>query len=252
MKTKIYLFAAIVSAIISMKAQIHPGNSLVVPEFGTGLSKTYVSNGAFQVIAKPYFTINLKTVPNSLATNAGPNTVAMYNNDLFVSLSQANQRIYKFPNYGPDPVQSIANVSQVTNLSSDYVGIAFDSMGNLYASEGPAYLNTNIYKYTIADNYATRINLGNGGVTSYFSNITFDAAGNLWASDYLNNRIVAIKTANLNTVGAQMHSFYTNSLSWAANGGVASNDDVNLKSKNFVRLFNLPGRVAFDNQGIYG
>ena len=111
MKTKIYLFAAIVSAIISMKAQIHPGNSLVVPEFGTGLSKTYVSNGAFQVIAKPYFTINLKTVPNSLATNAGPNTVAMYNNDLFVSLSQANQRIYKFPNYGPDPVQSIANVS---------------------------------------------------------------------------------------------------------------------------------------------
>ncbi len=149
---------------------------LVVPEFSNNKVKTYVQSGASMVV-DPSFTIQLNQLPGALATNASPNCVAMNGSDLFVSMTAANQRIYKFPNYGNDPASSIGNVSQITNQLADYVGIAFDAAGNLYSSEG-SFLNTQIVKYS-APNYTLRTVLGNGGTTSYFANITFDAAGNL-------------------------------------------------------------------------
>ena len=56
------------------------------------------------------------------------------------------------------------------------------------------------------NNYVSRVSMGNAGATSYFADLVFDAAGNLWASDYLNHRIVvftggAFRVLN-NLVGA--------------------------------------------------
>jgi hypothetical protein len=138
-------------------------------------------------------------------------------------------------------------VSQVANLSSDYVGLTFDATGNLYVSEG-SWGNTTIFKYTIASNYATRIDLGNGGVTSYFANIAFDANGNLWASDYWNNRIIVIKTADLDTASAPFRSFYTNSIAWTVGGG-SDNLFASLGNKTITTAFSQPEGIAFDSTG---
>src|SRR5262249_38248659 len=46
-------------------------------------------------------------------------------------------------------------------------------------------------------NYTTRTDMGNAGMPSYFANLAFDAAGNLWVSDYLNHRVVVFDAANL-------------------------------------------------------
>jgi sugar lactone lactonase YvrE len=225
--------------------------ALVVPKFGINAGnntvKTYFPTSATTIVENPTYTINFSTLPNGLATNASPNCTAMFGDDLFVSLTNANQRIYRFPNYGTDPSNAIANVSQVANFSSDYVGLAFDTTGNLYVSEG-SWGNTTIFKYTVASNYATRIDLGNGGITSYFANIAFDANGNLWASDYWNNRIVVIKEADLNTVSAPFRSFYTNSIAWNV-GGHNENLNANLGAKVITTAFSQPEGVAFDSNG---
>lgn len=235
--------------IISIKAfaQLSSNTTLVVPEFGNKIIKTYQYTSANSIAPINSFTINLTTLPNGLATNASPNCVAMYGNDLFVTLTNANQRIYKFPNYGNNPTQAIANVSQITNIGSDYVGIAFDTSGNLYTSEG-SYLDTHLVKYTQASNYATRIDLGNGGISSYFANITFDTNGNLWASDYKNNRIVAIKAANLSVPNITLHSYFTNSSNWTV-GGTNANTTSTLQLKTITTAFSQPEGIAFDNNG---
>lgn len=218
--------------------------ALIVPEFNNGKIKTYVPSSATTIAVNTNYTIDLATLPNGLNTAASPNCTAMFGNDLFVTITGANQRIYKFPDYGTNPTNAITNVSQVANFSSDYVGLAFDVTGNLYVSEG-TWGNTTIFKYTVASNYATRIDLGNGGVTSYFANIAFDASGNMWASDYLNNRIIAINVANLNTVSAPFRSFYTNSISWNI-GGHSNNLNGTLQSKVITTAFSQPEGLAFD------
>lgn len=223
-------------------------HSLVVPEFGNGLVKTYMPTTAANIAVNPDYTINLSTLPNGLATAGSPNCVAMFGNDLFVSITAANQRIYKFPNYGQDPAASIANVSQITNAGNDYVGIAFDTSGNLFASEG-SYLDTHLVKYTKASNYATRIDLGNGGLTSYFANITFDSSGNLWATDYKNSRVVAILGGDLNSTNAPFHALNTNVVNWTTNGGHTSNLTASLQALSVTKAFAKPEGIAFDSTG---
>lgn len=228
------------------KAQLI-NRALVVPEFNNGIVKTYLPTSATTIAVNPLYTINFATLPNGLATTASPNCVAMYGNDLFVAITAANQRIYKFPGYGTNPTNAIANVSQVTNYGNDYVGIIFDASGNLYASEGN-YLDTHIVKYTIASNYVTRIDLGNGGVTSYFANIAFDATGNLWATDYKNNRIIAIPVTSLNTVNATFRYCNTNSTAWNI-GGTNGNLNGTLGGKTIRLAFSQPEGIAFDSLG---
>ena len=220
---------------------------LIVPEFGNNVVKTYAPTSATTMAVDPSFTINFSTLGNGLATTASPNCVAMNGTDLYVSLTSANQRIYKFPNYGTNPSAAITGVSQVTNLSSDYVGIAFDASGNLYASEG-SFLNTQIVKYSGA-NLATRTVLGNGGLQSYFGNITFDAAGNLWASDYYRNRLVVIPFASLSTVNAPMKSLVNAAAVWNASGTSLGNTNTTLNAGVVNYAFTSPEGVAFDSSG---
>lgn len=242
---KIFIFCSFLS-FLGGNSQL-TNRALVVPEFGNNTVKTYFPTTAATIATNPNYTINFNSLPNGLATTASPNCTAMFGNDLFVTLTAANQRIYRFPNYGSDPANAIANVSQVTNLSSDYVGLAFDATGNLYVSEG-SWGNTTIYKYTVSSNYTSRIHLGNGGVTSYFANIAFDANGNLWASDYWNNRIVVIKAADLSTVSAPFRSFYTNSIAWNI-AGHSNNLIAALQTKVITTAFSQPEGVAFDSTG---
>jgi Secretion system C-terminal sorting domain len=225
---------------------------LVVPEFGgnTGNNKvkTYVPAAGNTMVVDPAFTINFSTLGNGLATAASPNCVAMNGSDLYVTLTFANQRVYKFPNYGQAPATAIANVSQVTNLSSEYVGIAFDALGNMYTSEGAGYNDTQLVKYS-GVNLATRTVLGNGGITSYFANITFDGTGNMWASDYRNNRIVCIPNSSLTTTNAPMKQLVNPASAWNISGASLSNTNSTLNSSVVNYAFTSPEGVAFDSTG---
>lgn len=223
---------------------------LVVPEFGSNTGnnkiKTYVPTTGGSMVEDPTFTINLSSL-GALSTSASPNCVAMYGSDLYVSLTWANQRVYKFPNYGQAPASAIANVSQLTNLSSEYVGIAFDVNGNLYTSEGVGYGDTQLVKYSGAG-LATRTVLGNGGLTSYFANITFDGTGNLWASDYKNNRIVCIPNSGL-VANATIKSLINATAPMNATGSSLGNTNATLSASAVNYAFTSPEGVAFDSTG---
>ena len=240
-------FLLLIIFCISTFAQAQLNNRrLIVPEFGNNTVKTYVPTSATTMAVDPSFTITFNTLGGGLATTASPNCVAMFGSDLYVSLTNSNQRIYKFPGYGNNPASAILSAVQVTNLSTDYVGIAFDTAGNMYTSEG-SFLNTKIVKYTAPiNNASTRTILGNDGIQSYFSNITFDAAGNLWASDYRNNRLVAIPVANLNTTNTAMKSL-VNASAWDASGSSLANTNVTLGAIGTNYAFTSPEGVAFDS-----
>lgn len=245
MNKRLFIVALTVS--LGTQAQLE-NKALVVPEFSNGLVKLYVPTSATEIAADASYTIDLASLPNGLATAGSPNCTALLGNDLFITIAAANQRIYRFPNYLTDPAAAIAGVSQVTNFGNDYVGLAFDADGNLYASEGD-YLNTHIVKYTSADNYATRIDLGNGLITSYFANITFDSAGNLWATDYFNNRVIAIASSDLSTPDANFHALSSNSTNWNASNGHVENTIGSLQNSAVASAFSQPEGIAFDGSG---
>jgi sugar lactone lactonase YvrE len=244
MKKTVFFLLLSFSAVVN--AQL-VNRRLIVPEFANNTVKTYVASSATTIAIDATSTIVFNSLPNGLATTASPNCVAMFNNDLYVSLTNANQRIYKFPGYGTNPTAAKANVSQVTNIGNDYIGIAFDSSGNLYASEGN-FLNTEIVKYS-GLNFSSRTVIGNGGITSYFANIAFDGAGNLWASDYLNNRLVAIPVSSLSTTNAPMKSLVNATNLWNAINTSLSNTDTTLKAIATNYAFISPEGIAFDSSG---
>ncbi|GAA4770021.1 MULTISPECIES: T9SS type A sorting domain-containing protein [Flavobacterium] len=244
--SKIYVLGALFCFFAGNAQLIN--RALVVPEFGNNTIKTYFPTTTSTIAVNPAYTINLNSLPNGLATTASPNCTVMYGNDLFVTLTSANQRIYRFPGYGNNPANAIANVSQITNIGNDYVGITADASGNIYTSEG-SYLDTHIVKYTAASNYATRIDLGNGGSLSYFANFVLDGSGNLWATDYRNNRVIGIKSTDLNTTNTTFHSFMTNSTSWSANGGHVENTIASLQNLAVSSAFAQPEGIAIDSTG---
>jgi hypothetical protein len=235
-----------ISALAS--AQLQFNSKLVVPEFGNGLIKTYSATTTFAIAANPNFTIDLSTLPNGLATAGNPNCVAMYGSDLFVAITGANQRIYKFPGYGINPASAIINVSQITNISNDYVGIAFDGAGNLFVAEGN-FLDNKLVEYTAATNYTLRIVLGNGGTTSYFSNIVIESNGNLWATDYKNNRLVGILSQDLATPNTIFHSLYNASTPWNASGTQLGNTTTTLSSVPVQAAFAQPEGIDYNTFG---
>ncbi len=247
---KLILLSIIIISIFS-NAQLANNKRLVVPEFGgnTGNNKvkTYFPTTPTTITADEAYTINFSTLGNGLATSASPNVVTMRNNDLFVTLTLGNQRIYRFPGYGNNPASAIANVSQITADGTDYVGIAFDTAGNLYCSEG-SFLNTRIIKYNQADGYATKLDLGNGGITSYFANIVFDSEGSLWATDYLNNRLIYIDNSDLSIPTPQFSQLTNDTVNWTVVNSFG-NTDPTLNAKVIKKLFSQPEGLAFDAQG---
>ncbi len=192
---------------------------LVVPEFTTGLVKLYVPHPVTgeTVVLRPY-TLDMQRLVDTLFPGEGrtarPNSCALHGTDLFVSNSSpTSQCIFKVPNYLVDGAAALAQAFVFTLDGMDYVGLAFDAQGHLYATEG-SFNDNRIIRYTRTDvpypgtlaqakqnNYGTdpgdRTDLGNAAATSYFANLAFDAADNLWASDYRNHRLVAFDAATL-------------------------------------------------------
>jgi hypothetical protein len=232
---------------------------LIVPEYISAMVKMYISffdPVTSLTVTLPSHTINVQSVLTSLipGKTANANAVALNDSDLFIANSSPDsQCIFKVPNYLMDPGLAIAQTFVFTLDGNDYVGMAFNAAGDLYAAEGN-FMDNHIFKYTgtrkgypgpalaAVDNYATRVDLGNAGATSYFANLAFDAAGNLWASDYKNHRLVAFDASNLG--GANTYHVLAN---LDASIPVANTDAA--LNGNADHLFAEPEGIDFDAGG---
>jgi hypothetical protein len=232
---------------------------LIVPEYNNGVVKLYTPDVLSGLAApNPSNAINLQAVLNSLFPGQGrtarPNCCKLYGFDLFVAQSSGNSHaIIKFPGYLNNPAAAQTNAFVFTLDGNDYLDMAFDKAGRLYVAEG-GFLNNQIFRYdgvnnpfpgqaaASGNNYNSKVLIGNAGLTSYMANLAFDTVGNLWVSDYLNNRIVAFDVGNLGT---------TNSFHALSNPGGAlavANSDPGLNAPT-THLFAQPEGLDFDDFG---
>lgn len=233
--------------------------ALVVPEFANGSIKLYTPNpGTGGASVNIPYTINLQTILNTLFPGQGripsPNCCKLRGVDLFISLSSQNsQALLKLPNYLNNPATAQAKAFVFTLDGNDYVGFAFDKMGNLYVAEG-SFLDNQIIRYSGTDagypagagaasgnNYATKTVIGNAGTTSYFANLVFDASGNLWVTDYRNHRVVAFDAVGLSSGTNHYHILANTSGSLAVANTIAG---LNAPT---TRLFSQPEGLDFDS-----
>lgn len=180
--------------------------AIVVPDYIRGMIRLYINNPANgTAIENVRYTVSVQSILDDLFPSqgriAGPNVCTLWGNDLYFSTSTANsQAVIRLPNYLNLPSQAMAEAHVVTLVANDYVGLAFDTSGQLFVAEGD-WANNQIVKYQVNtvvpagqrsnNNFISRVELGNASLTSYFANLVFDTGGNLWVSDYLNNRVVA-------------------------------------------------------------
>jgi sugar lactone lactonase YvrE len=230
---------------------------LVVPEYTSALVKMYVADPdtSATVCLTPY-TINVQDLLTSLipGRTAAANACALNGDDLFIANSSIDsQCIFKVPQYLIKRGAAATEAFVFTLDGNDYVGMAFDAAGNLYAAEGNN-LNNHVFRYTgtgkmfpggvaaASSNYATRLDLGNAGSISYFANLSFDATGNLWVSDYKNHRLVVFDAANLG--GTNTYHVLANCTSSIP---VANTNPTLMK--NTKHLFAQPEGIDFDSTG---
>jgi hypothetical protein len=214
---------------------------LIVPEYNNGKIKLYTPNPTTgEAVENATYTIDMQAVLDRLfpGRTAKPNCCKLLGIDLFVTLSSDNsQAVIKLPGYLSDPSGSQNNAFAFSISGGDYVGLAFDKSGNLYVAEG-IYGDNQIVKYSVAN---TGSAIGNAGARSYFANLVFDAAGNLWVTDAQNHRVVAFDAAGL-TSGANSYHVLAN-LSGSLN---VANTDPGLNAPT-ANLFTAPEGLDFDS-----
>jgi sugar lactone lactonase YvrE len=230
---------------------------LVVPEYETARVTLYVAHPVTgDTVPVPSYTIDVQQVLSTIlpGRTAKANSCALLGDDLFISNSSPDsQCIFKVPNYLVQGALAGTEAFVFTLDGDDFVGLAFDLAGNMYAAEGFP-LDNRIVRYTGTDkpypgpvaaqldNYTARADLGNAGLTSYFANLAFDTAGNLWVSDYLNHRLVVFDAANLG--GTNTYHALSN---LSAQIPVANTDPALMS--NIDHLFSSPEGIAFDPAG---
>jgi DNA-binding beta-propeller fold protein YncE len=169
------------------QAQAVLGRPLIVPTLCDGQVTLFQTDNPTTALGT--HTLDLPTLT---CGNAKPNAVAVHGNDLIVTVNVGCGRMYKFTNYINDG--AAAAIVLVNNSDNDYVGCAFNGAGELFAVSGN-YGDNRLYKYASTSAAAARTDFGNAGMTSYLSNIAFDAAGNVWVTDYLNSRVIVFNPA---------------------------------------------------------
>jgi len=88
------------------------------------------------------------------------------------------------------------------------------------------------------------VEIGNAGVESYFANLAFDAAGNLWVTDFKNHRVVVFDAANL----GDSNTFHILK-NLNVNGAIPVANTNAALSGNTSHLFAGPEGLDFDEAG---
>ena len=232
---------------------------LLVPDFANGKIRLYTPDPASGApVEATAYAVDVQAILDTLFPGqsrvAAPNCCLLQGADLFVALSSSSaQAVIKLPNYLGAPATAIAHAFVFTLDGNDYVGLAFDRAGNLYVAEG-SYHDNQIVRYTgtsapypgagaaAGNTYASKTVIGNAGATSYFGDLAFDAAGNLWAADDLGSRVVAFDAGALGIA----NTWHT--LANPPGTLAVANTDPALSAA-ATRLFAEPEGVDFDGAG---
>lgn len=231
---------------------------IVVPEYLNGRINFYTAGAGGLPVQNAKYRINLQAVLNALfpGRTARPNCCKLLGADLFVAQSSGDsQAILKFPGYLANPATAIANAFNFTfdgsSGDASYLDMAFDAAGNLYVAEDQMIVR---YTGTAAaapingstnNNYTGKTVLGNAGAPSFFANLAFDPAGNLWVSDYANNRLVVFAAAGLTQANTTSYHILPNKVGPLA----VANTDPGLGGTSADFLFTSPEGIDFDAAG---
>jgi hypothetical protein len=181
---------------------------LIVPEWDSGNIFLYTPDTAAATLGSakvnPNYTVNVQTILNNLGSGLlpNPNACALFGPDLYFTNNSPNsQGIFKLPGYLGNPAQAVQNAFVLDLQGSDYIGLAFDPAGNLYASvafgDGPHQI-TRYAGAGSATGPVAGVQLGDAlSGQAKFGDLAVDAQGNLWAADYGNNRLVVFAAAAL-------------------------------------------------------
>lgn len=176
-----------------------------VLEYQTPLT---TGEAASLVLGQPSFTANDNTVTNSTSLNS-PNSLAFDSSGNLWVADLLNGRVleYTTPFSTHKAASLVLGVASFT-VANDQVSkaglnapnsLAFDSSGNLWVVDGHRVLE---YGAPLSTHEAASIVIGQNNFTNSStvttstgmdspSGIAFDASGNLWVSDKLNNRVLS-------------------------------------------------------------
>lgn len=255
---------------------VYPAKSLtkplISPDWKSGNIYLYTPDTTAatlgNAIANPNYTVTVQEILTTFSsifgttTTASPNVCALYGANLFFTNNSADpQAVFGVPNYLGDPVTAQANAFVLDLYGSAYQGLAFDPSGNLYVciqDYNSSSTGWAIVQYAGAG-AATSSMQGEGvpivlvgdslAGQANFGNLAFDALGNLWATDYANDRLVVIAATALGNPGkVTAWAALANSSSGAAGPFPVANTVSGLNSATRY-LFASPEGLDFDGFG---
>jgi hypothetical protein len=191
---------------------------LLVPQYVTGTINFYTPQTqppaaveAGHALLNPNFTVDLQSKLSSVGISNStprPNCCTVLGTDLYVTTNGSSPALIKLSSYLQDG--NAAPATLIATNPEGYLGVAFDRNypnPNLYviAANGNSILR---YPATAAGfGSSTNINdTASGDGYSVFANMAFDAAGNLWAVDYQNNRLVVFEEGSLASATPVWHA----------------------------------------------
>ena len=249
--------------------------TIVSPDWYGGVINLFTADTAAatagQAVLNPSFTVDIQAVLNkpeiSPIFNGGAkpdaNVCTLSGTNLFFTNNNTSncQAVFGIPKYLSNPSQILTNAFVLEYNGDQYQGVIADTAGNLYVCilnyPGTPSL-WSIVRFADGANATSSMALEGVPIVlagdslagqANYGNLVFDAAGNLWVTDYGNNRIVVMQAAALskpNNVTAW--AAFANNASGAAGSFPVASTTVGLTAASNY-LFSSPEGLDFDSFG---
>ena len=251
--TSIIALLIFLSAALYVQAQ----QTIAQPYYGEGKIRFY--NKANPTAASPCYTLDISAdINTNWGVTAGINSVVIYQSKLFVSIDAGNGTggvlVYNYASVYPTKTGGPAAVLKPQNTSGlPVAGIAIQpSTGNLFV--GTFYTGASdagIYTYTASSGYANSSAVqfasynNDPSVTTYIADLAFDAAGDLWFTEFdgntssSGNYLICYKGANKNNYYKIINPTSKAYTATPPSGGAGT----------AVYLLSQPEGIAFDASG---
>jgi hypothetical protein len=208
---------------------------LIVPEYSNSKVKVYAPGATA--------TLNIELNTTGIINNI--NGVVLVGNDLYIA-SDGNSfgnNLKKYPNFVAAVKASTFNTA---NIVDAFAGVSFPSIIGIIEKNGVIYTThqSKVIATTISNGSQNTL-IDVGGYV--FANLAFDNVGNLWITEYWNDRLYLILSSNLAMATNAKVGYF--SFEQFANPTLpSSNTNSNLQSQSKTYI-SRPEGIDFDNDG---